>query len=124
MGNQKALHDGKTVIADKEWLAQRDGGAFSARSNGLDDYKYAVQNHIDNVAQSMGYDNAANLASYVNSTVPGWGDEAQRFVAWRDQVWTSALAIFAELKDGEHILKPVEELISQLPDASLLEGRS
>ncbi|KAB2792611.1 hypothetical protein F9K96_05605 [Brucella anthropi] len=124
MGNQKALHDGKSVVADKEWLAQRDGGAFSAPSNSLDAYKIAVQHHIDSVAQSMGYDNAANLASYVNSTVPGWGAEAQRFVAWRDQVWTSTLAMFAEFKDGEPVLKTIEELVSELPDASLLEGRS
>ncbi|NYD84312.1 hypothetical protein [Brucella intermedia] len=73
MGNQKALQDGKSVVADKDWLAQRDGGAFSAPSNSLDAFKIAVQHHIDSVAQSMGYDNAANLASYVNSTVPGWG---------------------------------------------------
>ncbi|MBJ6134994.1 hypothetical protein JAU75_19310 [Ochrobactrum sp. Q0168] len=121
MGNQKALHDGKTVVADKEWLAKRDGGAFSESSNGLQIYKAAVQNHIDSVAQGLGYENSANLASYVNSTISEWASQAIGFVKWRDQVWTFVFSAFADMNDGKRVMEPVDQFILALPSISEFE---
>lgn len=56
----------------------------------------AVQAHADAVAQLGGYDNALTLASYYNSRVAKWAAEAQAFIAWRDDLYTSAFAALAK----------------------------
>lgn len=55
----------------------------------------AIDAHVDSVARAAGYNGAAALAGYVASTVPDWAAEARAFVAWRDTVWTAALAMMA-----------------------------
>lgn len=53
----------------------------------LKDYQTALQIFVDSVALSKGYNDAATLAGYANSTIPQWANEAQIFIAWRDQFW-------------------------------------
>lgn len=53
----------------------------------LDDHRRAVDDHVEAVARARGYNNAATLASYVNSTVAAWADEASAFIPWRDAAW-------------------------------------
>src|SRR5690242_8980331 len=47
----------------------------------------ALQNALDAVAQSWGYDNLISAASYANSTVPQFKAEAEVLISWRDQTW-------------------------------------
>lgn len=53
----------------------------------LDDHRRAVDDHVEAVARARGYNNAATLASYVNSTVAAWAEEAGAFIPWRDAAW-------------------------------------
>lgn len=69
----------------------------------------AVTERVESEARARGYDSAAQLASYVASTVPGWAAEALAFVAWRDACWQ---AVFA-LPDGT----PLEAALAALPPA-------
>lgn len=75
-----------------------------------------VQEHIDKVAQSVGYDDGVALVSYVPSTVEPWRNEADTFVPWRDSVWTYTFDTIAKIDSGE-IPPPasVEEFVSWLP---------
>jgi hypothetical protein len=57
---------------------------------GLDDYRRAIQAHIDATARSRDYGDGVACASYVASAVPQWQAEALAFVQWRDAVWLHA----------------------------------
>ncbi|MBA2125065.1 hypothetical protein DLM45_02340 [Hyphomicrobium methylovorum] len=80
-----------------------------------DDYKDAVQAHIDAAARSRNYADGVSLASYVASTVPGWAAEAQAFVAWRDAVWFYAYSELAKVLTGQRAQPSIAEFISELP---------
>ena len=59
----------------------------------LDEYRSAIQSHVEEAARSRDYDGALSLASYVASTDPQWAAEAQAFVGWRDAVWAKAYVL-------------------------------
>lgn len=75
-----------------------------------------VQVHIDQTAQSKGYENGVSLATYVPSTVATWRAEADAFIPWRDSVWAYTYETFAKIESGE-IPPPatVDEFIGWLP---------
>lgn len=81
----------------------------------LDDYRRAVDAHIEAVAQSRGYNSAVALASYVNSTNPEWAAEAVAFVAWRDDVWGATFAALAAWQGGGSA-PTIAGLITSLPE--------
>lgn len=81
----------------------------------LDDYRRAIQSHVDATAQQRAYDSGVTCSSYVNSTNPTWAAEAAAFVAWRDTVWAYA---YAELEKVEGATRPqpsVAEIVAELP---------
>jgi hypothetical protein len=65
----------------------------------LDDYKCAVQAHLDAAAQSRLYTDGNSLATYTASTNPQWAAEATAFVAWRDAVWAQVYGMWASPPD-------------------------
>lgn len=58
----------------------------------MEDYRRAVQTHIDRTARQRRYDSAASCASYSASTNPVWAAEAAALIAWRDAVWAQIYA--------------------------------
>lgn len=70
----------------------------------------AVDDFVECVARSMGYNGAAHCAGYVSSTVPQWAAEAAAFIAWRDAVWLTAYAL-----DPLAMPASVAELVALLP---------
>ncbi|TVR06625.1 MAG: hypothetical protein EA385_15005 [Salinarimonadaceae bacterium] len=81
----------------------------------LDDYRRAVDSHVDAVAQSRGYNNAVALASYFNSTVPDWAAEAGAFVPWRDAVWSQVFDALATWQGGGEAPESPAALVASLP---------
>lgn len=79
----------------------------------LDDYRLAVQSHIDATARERLYDSGVSLASYVASTDAAWAAEAEAFVAWRDAVWQQVYALWDDPPDP---LPTPAELIALLPE--------
>jgi len=65
----------------------------------IDDYKAAVQSHLDAAAQSRLYTDGNSLATYTASTNPTWAAEAQAFIAWRDDVWAQVYGMWASPPD-------------------------
>jgi hypothetical protein len=78
-------------------------------------YSAAITAHLEATARSRAYDSALSLASYVASSVPGWAAEANAFVAWRDAVWTYALAEMAAVQEGARAAPTIEALLAELP---------
>lgn len=79
------------------------------------DYTSAISAHLDATARTRGYDSALSLASYVASANAGWAAEAQAFVAWRDAVWTYALAELSEVQSGQRSVPTVASFVEELP---------
>ena len=77
------------------------------------DYQARIDLHIDAVAQQRQYRDGVRCASYVTSTNALWAAEAAAFVAWRDAVWTAALAMLAAVQAGGAI---PESPIAGLPE--------
>lgn len=78
----------------------------------IEDYKTAVQSHLDAAAKSRRYTDGNSLATYTASTNPQWAAEAQAFVAWRDAVWAQVYAMWASPPDP--VPSPVE-FVAGLP---------
>ncbi|WP_156367063.1 hypothetical protein [Bosea thiooxidans] len=81
----------------------------------LNDYRLAVQAHIDATAQQRSYDTGISCASYVGSTNPVWAAEAAAFTAWRDDVWAYAYAELAKVQNGQRPQPTVETILAELP---------
>lgn len=78
-------------------------------------YEAAIQTFIDDTARNHRYDSGATLASYVNSTVPQWAEEAKSFVLWRDSVWTYSLQELDRVREGERQQPRIDEFLAELP---------
>jgi hypothetical protein len=76
-------------------------------------YTAAIEAHVEATARARGYSSALSCASYAGSTVPAWQAEGAAFVAWRDDVWTAALAMLAAVQAGGAI---PESPIAGLPE--------
>lgn len=61
----------------------------------------AIDAHVTAAAVAWSYNSAESLASYVASTVPQWAAEATAFIAWRDTVWTQAVATMSAVQAGQ-----------------------
>ena len=81
----------------------------------LDDYRYAIQTHIDATAQERQYDSGVSCATYVNSTNPQWAAEAAAFVAWRDAVWSYAFTELEKVLNEQRPQPTIDEFLSELP---------
>ncbi len=81
----------------------------------LDDYRRAIQAHVDATAQARGYDGGASCASYAGSTFPAWAAEATAFVSWRDAVWAHAHAELEKVQNGTRHQPDIAAIIAELP---------
>lgn len=81
----------------------------------IDDYRRAIQAHVDATARARNYDSGITCASYVDSTHPVWAAEARAFVPWRDAVWTHAYTELAKVEAGEREQPTVAQIIDELP---------
>jgi len=81
----------------------------------VEEYRQAVQGHVDAIAKTRRYDNGYALASYTASTNPVWAAEAQAFVAWRDAVWAHAYTELDKVTSGQREQPGVAEFIGELP---------
>ena len=77
--------------------------------------KSAVQQTLDLKAKEKDYDTAVSLASYVTSTDDEFNEQANRFIAWRDQCWRKCFEIIGLFNNGDIPMPTVGEVLRQLP---------
>lgn len=82
---------------------------------GIDDYRLAIDAHVNATARSRDYNDAATLAGYERSTVPEWMAEAKAFIEWRDRVWVYTRSELAKVQHGQRPQPSVEDFIAELP---------
>ncbi|MBD3844879.1 hypothetical protein IED13_04160 [Bosea sp. SSUT16] len=81
----------------------------------IDDYRAAIQAHVDATAQARNYDSGLTCASYVGSTNPAWAAEAAAFVAWRDAVWVYAFTELPKVQSGQREQPTIAAFLDELP---------
>jgi len=81
----------------------------------IDDYKIAVQAHIDTVARAKDYDSGISLAGYKGSAVEAYAADADAFTTWRDPLWLTVFGILADVQSGAIPQPTIPELIAMLP---------
>lgn len=83
----------------------------------VDDFRIAVQSHIDATAQSRQYENGVSLASYRNDPNEAWANEAAAFIAWRSDVWAFVFGWMADVHAGTDAPpESAEALVAALPE--------
>lgn len=92
-----------------------DGEAWVERVPTIDDYRAAIEEHVDIVAAERDYSGAVSIATYVSSTNSEWATEAQAFIAWRDAVWAYAFTELAKVMGGQRAQPTVADFIAELP---------
>lgn len=81
----------------------------------IDDFRRAIQAHVDATARSRSYDSGVTCSSYVGSTNAVWAAEAWAFVAWRDALWAHAYVELAKVQGGQRPVPTISALIDELP---------
>lgn len=71
--------------------------------------------YMDSVAQQKQYDSSLSCASYVNSSVTQWKNEANVFVAWRDSIFTYTLSQYQLMQQGQRGIPDFSEFQKELP---------
>lgn len=84
----------------------------------LNDYKRALEAHVDAVAAERQYSGAVSIATYVSSTNEQWAAEAAAFIAWRDGIWVYAFTELAKVEGGARPVPTIEEFLAELPEIS------
>ena len=81
----------------------------------IDDYKNAVQAHIDAIARAKDYDSGISLAGYKGSAVEAYAADADAFTTWRDPLWLTVFGILENVQSGAIPQPTIPELIAMLP---------
>lgn len=81
----------------------------------VDNFRRAIQAHVDATAQARSYGSGLTCSTYINSTNSAWAAEAVVFVAWRDAVWTYAYAELAKVEAGQREQPSIAEIVDELP---------
>ncbi len=76
----------------------------------------SVQQHMDSVARSKGYDNIFTSCTYAGSNHPRFGPQGNACRDWRDAVWNHCFSVLDDVESGSRTEPTGEELISELPE--------
>lgn len=80
-------------------------------------YVDAIQRHMDNAAQTFGYDSVQTVVTYAEE--PAWPKfqlEGQGFRAWRSLVWAYVYEQLALVQNGEREQPTIADFILELPE--------
>lgn len=81
----------------------------------IKEIKNRVQQLLDDTARQKNYDNGVSLASYANSTIDSFKQEALSFIKWRDTVWNTCYHYLDLYGKGEYEFTTVPDFLSLLP---------
>ena len=92
------------------------GSGWGAIPVSVDDFKSAIQAHMDQAAESAGYDDIKTAVTYADEpAVPKFQAEGRAFRAWRSQCWAYGYQEMDKVLGGTRPMPTVEQMISELP---------
>lgn len=80
------------------------------------DFIDAVQDHMDGIARTRGYDNIFTACTYSASTVEKFAKEASICIEFRDAVWSYCYEQLDRIIAGERSIPTIDDFISELPE--------
>lgn len=80
----------------------------------IQDYENAVQNHLNEYAQSKGYDSILSACSYA-AEVNQFQAESKQFITWRSAVWAYCYQVLQDVQGNQRQAPSIKELIAELP---------
>lgn len=117
------LAPGMSIDFDAEGLPMIVPSAPPTESQLIALYTAAVQNHMDNRALLLGYDDIKTAVTYAEEpSVPRFQAEGQALRAWRSACWEYCYALLAAVKTEQRELPGVDQLIAELPELDLQHG--
>jgi len=112
----KKLVNGTEVELTAEEIAKRraDEAVWASQTPTIDDYRFAIEAHVDAVATERNYASGVSCASYKDSTEAQWAAEAATFIAWRDALWLYVYAELDKVQNGQREQPTIEAFIAEL----------
>lgn len=91
--------------------------AAEAQAALQEQFRAAIQAHVDATAMSKLYNDSVTLASYDTLSQPNaaWKAEAAAFVIWRTAVWEYVNGQLLLFGAGEREIPTIEDFIAELP---------
>lgn len=74
-----------------------------------------VQDYLDTLARSIGYDSILSLCTYATSTNVKFAAEGQAGVVLRDGCWEVGHQIVADVLGGERAIPTLQQVLDELP---------
>lgn len=81
----------------------------------LDNFTMSVNGFISITVEARGYSSISECASYFQSSVALWAQDAAIFIPWRDQVWELTFAAIEPFESGTGDLPDINVFIASLP---------
>ena len=100
--------------AAAEATAQREA-AYNSPEAVQARFTAAIQERLDQWAQTRNYDGIMSACTYAGSTVDTFRHEGQCAVALRDATWAAGYAIMDSVLSGQRPMPSVEEVVAELP---------
>ncbi len=101
------------VLIDGQWQPQPLPNLTKEQL--INDYQQSLQDHIDIKAQEKDYLDGNSCASYANSTISEWSNQAHIFIAWRDACWQYAYVVLNNYRDNVENSPSIDEFIANAP---------
>jgi hypothetical protein len=107
-------------VEDAESVAQIGGvydGAFHVAPDivpTIQEYEIAVQKHLDEYAQSKGYDSILSACSYA-AEANQFQVESKQFITWRSEVWAYCYQVLQNVQGNQRSAPSIKDLIAELP---------
>ena len=102
------------IFENDQWTLKISQEEYIA--NELKKYENAIQQYIDEVAQSRGYDNGYTCASYYGDKNRQYAKDARIFKDWRSDVWVYVNELLNSYQAGTlETIPSIEEVINNLP---------
>lgn len=114
----------RTVNHNETWYSNdgsiyKEPEKFIPREPTADEIKQmlidGVQNYMDEVAMTRGYDGILSACSYIDTGVERFDIEGEQARKWRSQVWAYCYAYLDEVLAGNREIPTLDALIQELP---------
>lgn len=125
LAHQLGWQNNTVAITDTEvselngWIYLKGYAPKKSESDKLNEHieniKVAVQNVLDETAQSKGYDDGKMLATYVFDDDETFKKEGIAYVKWRGKVWRYCYDKLAEYQSGQIECPSVDDIINNMP---------
>jgi hypothetical protein len=82
----------------------------------IDEFKLAIQAHMDSAAKAVGYDDIKTAVTYADEpSVAKFQAEGRAFRAWRSQCWAYGYQEMDKVLLGQRPMPTVAQMIGELP---------